>query len=411
MDNVEPALRRSLSLSLVTFYGLGNILGAGIYVLVGKVSGEAGYLAPVAFLMASVIACLTAFTFAELASRYPVSAGETVYVFEGFGKRRLSILVGLLIIMTGVVSAATIARGFVGYLNVFLQVPDWLAIVVLLTLLGAIAIWGIMESVRTATLFTFLEVFGLLLVLYVTAPYFRELPARLTEFTPGSDLAVWPGIFSGAFLAFYAFVGFEDMVNVAEEVKEPRRNLPRGILLALGTSALLYVAIAFAVLLVLPPDQLARSDAPLAEVYQTASGGTPVVISLIAMFAVVNGALIQIIMASRVCYGMARQSWLPNWFGRVSPLTRTPVIGTVIVTMAVIVMALWLPLESLARATSFFLLSIFSLVNLSLLRIKSRDLPGQRPLFRVPRWVPASGFLAALTLLAVEAMNQLVRYQ
>jgi len=407
MEKPQPTLRRSLSLNLVTFYGLGNILGAGIYVLVGKVAGEAGYLAPVSFLVASLIAGLTAFTYAELASRFPVSAGETVYVFEGFGRKQLSILVGLLIIMTGVVSAATIARGFVGYLNVFLSVPGWLAIILMLSALGAVAIWGIMESVRTAAVLTALEVFGLLLLLFVTAPYFTELPARVDQFTPTLELAVLPGIFSGAFLAFYAFVGFEDMVNVAEEVKNPQRNLPRGILLALAVSTVLYVAVAFAVLLVLPPEQLAGSDAPLANVYQEVTGNMPLVISFIAMFAVINGALIQIIMASRVCYGMARRRWLPAILCRVSSLTRTPIVATVLVTLLVIVMALWLPIEQLARVTSFCLLIIFCLVNLSLWRIKSRDEEVEAGIFQVAKWIPVAGFVAAACLLAAEIAGRL----
>jgi APA family basic amino acid/polyamine antiporter len=408
MENGEPTLSRSLSLNLVTFYGLGNILGAGIYVLVGKVAGEAGYLAPVSFFIASVIAGLTAFSFAELASRFPVSAGASIYVFEGFGVKQLSILVGLLIIMTGVVSAATIARGFVGYLSVFINVPGWLSIIVLLALLGGLAIWGIVESVRAAALFTILEVLGLLMVLFVSAPYFAELPTRLNEFTPGTNLAVWPGIFSGAFLAFYAFVGFEDMVHVAEEVKHPERNLPLGILLALATSTVLYVAIAFAVVLVLPPEQLSSSEAPLASVYQEVTGSTPIVITLIAMFAVINGALIQIIMASRVCYGMARQNWLPGFLGHVSSVTRTPVIATILVTLLITTMALWLPLEQLARMTSFFLLVIFSLVNLALWRIKGREQSVDASVFEVPRWVPLAGFLAALCLLVLETVNRFV---
>ncbi|MBL4821241.1 MAG: amino acid permease [Gammaproteobacteria bacterium] len=407
MADDTPTLRRSLSLPLVTFFGLGNILGAGIYVLVGKVAGEAGYQTPVAFMIASVIAALTAFTFAELSSRYPVSAGESVYVFEGFGKRQLSILVGLLIIMTGVVSASTIARGFVGYLDVFVELPHWLVIVTLLAILGLIAAWGIMESVRTAAAFTVLEVGGLLMLLYVSAPYFTQLPQRLTEFTPSFDLAVWPGIFTGTFLAFYAFVGFEDMVNVAEEVKNPQRNLPRGILIALFISSFLYIAIAFAVLLVLTPQQLAQSDAPLASVYQAITGAPPLAISLIAMFAVVNGALIQIIMASRVCYGMANQNWLPSFFSRVSSRTRTPVNATAVITCAVAIMALWLPIESLARATSFFLLIIFSLVNLSLWRIKLRKTNVADSVFEVPLWVPIAGFAAAIFLLLSEVISQL----
>ncbi|MBT8148039.1 MAG: amino acid permease [Gammaproteobacteria bacterium] len=406
METSQPTLRRSLSLNLVTFYGLGNILGAGIYVLVGKVAGEAGYLAPVSFLMASTIAGLTAFSFAELASRFPVSAGASIYVFEGFGVKQLSILVGLLIIMTGVVSAATIARGFVGYLNVFINLPGWLTVIVLLSLLGALAIWGIAESVRTAAVLTVLEILGLLLVLFVTAPLFAELPQRIGEFTPGMELAIWPGIFSGAFLAFYAFVGFEDMVHVAEEVKNPERNLPRGILLALATSTLLYVAIAFAVLLVLSPERLSGSDAPLASVYAEVTGNTPVVITVIAMFAVVNGALIQIIMASRVCYGMARQNWLPSILAKVSGITRTPIIATLLVTFLIMSMALWLPLEQLARMTSFFLLIIFSLVNLALWRIKGRDEVVNDCVFQIPRWVPLAGFIAALCLLIIEILNR-----
>lgn len=407
MANNEPTLRRSLSLSLVTFYGLGNILGAGIYVLVGKVAEEAGYLAPVSFLLASIIAGLTAFTFAELASRYPVSAGETVYVYEGLGKHQLSILVGLLIIMTGVVSAATIARGFVGYFTLFVSLPGWLVIILLMAVLGALAIWGIMESVRTAAVLTTVEVVGLLVVLFVTAPYFAELPGRFSEFAPGSDLAVWPGIFSGAFLAFFAFVGFEDMVNVAEEVKNPHQNLPRGIMLALTVSTILYVSIAFAVLLVLPPARLAGSEAPLADIYETVTGNTPVMISVIAMFAVINGALIQIIMVSRVCYGMARRNWLPAFLSRISSATRTPVIATILVTGLVVAMALWLPIEQLARATSFFLLIVFSLVNLSLWRIKTRDDDAGNQIFQVAHWIPIAGFVAALCLLLTEIFSQL----
>ncbi len=407
MAETEQPLLRTLSFGLVTFYGLGNILGAGIYVLVGKVVGEGGNLAPLSFLLASVIAALTAFTYAEMASRYPVSAGGPVYVFEGFGVSGLSILVGILTIMTGIVSAATIARGFVGYLNVFLSVPGWLAIILLISLLGMLAAWGILESVRTAAVFTLLEVFGLLMVLWITLPYFAELPGQIERFRPTLDPGIWPGILSGAFLAFYAFVGFEDMVNVAEEVRNPEHNLPRSILLCLGLATVLYMGIAFAVLLVLPPDLLSESDAPLADVYVAVTGRSPVLITLIAMVAVVNGALIQIIMSSRVCYGMSRQNWLPAFLSRVSPSTRTPVLATALATLAVIVMALWLPLENLARATSAFLLLIFSLINLSLMRVKSRTGPIPETVFKVPHWVPVAGFLASTGLLIAEILNWL----
>ena len=264
----QPALRRSLSLPLTTFYGLGNILGAGIYVLIGQVVAHAGGFAPLSFLLASLLASLTAFSYAELSARFPLSAGEAVYVQEGLGIQALSALVGLLIILAGVVSAATIMRGFTGYLQVFLPVPAAPAIVVLVLLLGMIAAWGIAESVRVAALITVVEIGGLLLVLYVAAPAMLAVEPAWPDFKPMLTGDMWSGVFLGSFLAFYAFIGFEDIVNVAEEVRQPERNLPRAILLALMAATMLYFLVALAAVTSAPWEQLAASDAPLAWLYQ-----------------------------------------------------------------------------------------------------------------------------------------------
>jgi amino acid transporter len=405
-SNSNPVLRRSLSLPLVCLYGLGNILGAGVYVLVGKVAGEAGYLAPVAFLLASVIAGVTAFTFAELSSRYPLSAGEAVYVQQGIGIKNLSFAVGLLIILTGIVSAATIANGFTGYLAVFIELPDWLVIIGLLFSLCLIAIWGIAESVSAAALFTLLEVGGLILILYVVAPAFVDLPLRQFDFIPDTNTDTWPGIFSGAFLAFYAFIGFEDMVNVAEEVKNPRRNMPLAILFAVLFATVLYIAIAICALLVLTPAELNQSDAPLASVYERATNSNPWVISVVSLFAVVNGALIQIIMASRVCYGLSNQNWLPEFFGKVSTKTHTPINATVIIAIAIIVAALWFPMVTLANATTYLLLVVFSLVNFSLIRIKQRGGSAEN-IFEVPIAVPVTGLVTCVAFLLFQTASLL----
>ena len=399
-------LRRSLSLPLVCLYGLGNILGAGVYVLVGKVAGEAGYLAPVAFLLASVIAGITAFTFAELSSRYPLSAGEAVYIQQGIGIKNLSLGVGLLIILTGIVSAATIANGFVGYLAVFIELPDWLVIIGLLFSLCLIAIWGISESVTAAALITLLEVGGLVLILYVVAPAFTDLPQRQIDFIPDTDTDTWSGIFSGAFLAFYAYIGFEDMVNVAEEVKRPQRNMPLAILFAVLFATVLYIAIAISALLVLTPAELNQSDAPLATVYERATNSSPWVISIVSLFAVVNGALIQIIMASRVCYGLSNQNWLPDFFGKVSTKTRTPINATVIIAIAIIVAALWFPIVTLANATTYLLLVVFSLVNFSLIRIK-RGSGSVENIFEVPIAVPITGLVTCVAFLLFQTASLL----
>ncbi|NNG12859.1 MAG: amino acid permease [Halobacteria archaeon] len=403
----QPSLRRSLSLPLTTLYGLGNILGAGIYVLIGKVVAEAGLFAPVSFLLASLLACLTAFTYAELSARFPLSAGEAVYIQEGIGIQAVSALVGLLIILAGIVSAATILRGFTGYLQVFVTIPGGAAILLLVLMLGGLAAWGISESVRVAALITLIEIAGLLLIIWIAAPDLAAVRPAPADFTPLSGTSAWYGIFIGGFLAFYAFIGFEDMVNVAEEVQQPSSNLPRAILIALAVSTLLYFLVALAAVVSVPAGELADANAPLAFIYQYVTGRDPVVITLIGMLAVINGALIQIIMASRVCYGMGRKHWLPAVFARVNPLTRTPIVATVVVSALVLVMALWLPIETLAKATSYLLLIVFALVNLALWRLKQAAThpPG---IIRVPLWVPVMGFFASAAFVFVQTLIDLL---
>ncbi len=219
-------LKRSLSLILITFYGLGTILGADIYVLVGKVAASAGLYAPIAFLVASLLAGFTAFSYGELSARLPRSAGEAVYVETGLRVRFLSIAVGLLVVSTGIVSTTALANGVVGYLRFFIDVPDWLTITVMVVSLGLLAAWGITESVTAAMLITVLEIGGLLLVIGVAGDGLIQLPERWPDLIPPADGGVWLGILLGAFLAFYAFIGFEDMVNVAEEVKTPGGRCP-----------------------------------------------------------------------------------------------------------------------------------------------------------------------------------------
>lgn len=400
----KAQLRRVLSLPLITLYGLGTILGAGIYVLVGEVAGVAGMYAPIAFVVAAVVAGLTAFTYAELAARHPLSGAEAVYVQEGFHRRELTVLVGLLIVFSGLVSSATIASGFVGYLRVFIDIPDTLAIVLLVVLLGMLAAWGILESVTIAAVATVIEIAGLMLVAAVAWESFAILPERLPELLPPLSGEAWWGIALGSFLAFYAFIGFEDMVNVAEEVKEPERNMPRAIIIALIGSTLLYLLVVTAAVLVVPMEILSDSEAPLALVFERATGRQPTLIAMISLFAVVNGALIQMIMSSRMLYGMGRSGWLPRVLAQVSERTHTPFVATAVVTVGVMMFALWLPLVTLAKLTSFAILLVFVLVNLSLIAIKRHQPPP--PGVRVyPLWVPYGGLTLALALLAFALLS------
>ena len=213
-------------------------------------------------------------------------------------------------------------------------------------------------------------------------------------------MKIMRGALLGAVLAFYAFIGFEDMVNVAEEVKEPRTNLPRAIVIALVLSTLLYMSVALVAVLSVPIDELKSSAAPMALVFSHATGSKPLLISAIGMFAVVNGALIQIIMVSRVIYGMSRQGWIPAEFGRINPATRTPLIATALVVFCVMVLALWVPLVALAGFTSFLILIIFALVNLSLFRIK-RNEPRPEGVIIYPGWIPIGGFFLSVGLIVV----------
>jgi len=409
----QVTLKRELSLALITFYGLGNILGAGIYVLVGKVAGEAGYFTPLSFFIASVIAGISAFSYAEMSSRYPVSAGEAVYIYEGFGIKNLSVVVGILIALTGIVSSAAIAHGFAGYVQVFFDISPWLAISLMLLVLTALAIWGISQSVMVAAILTVIEIIGLLIIIFVGT---ENVPVLLSRIEQGagdagqgtllSDFSLL-GVMSGAFLAFYAYIGFEDMVKVAEEVKQPQKNMPRAILLCVVLSTLLYSIVALVAISVLPPAELALSDAPLAVVYEEATGRAPVIISIIGIFAVINGCLVQIIMSSRILYGMSHKGWLPAPLGIVHPLTRTPINSTLLTSAAILLFALVLSMVSLAEMTSYLVLTVFALVNLSLVRVKRRE-PSPEGVSVYWSWLPKLGFLTTAAFIAIELLSNIL---
>ncbi|MEQ8195540.1 MAG: APC family permease, partial [Rhodospirillales bacterium] len=230
----DTQLKRSLNLPLITLYGLGTTIGGGIYVLIGGVAGRAGLYAPFSFMLAVLLATLTAFSFAELSSRFPQSAGQAVYVHEGLKRRDLAIFVGFLVIGNGVITAAAMVVGFAGYFGTMIETPSWLAVIVVAAALGLLAFWGIGESVVAAALVTVVEIGGLLLIVWVGRDVFADLPAKAPDLIPPLTATAWLGILGGSYLAYFAFIGFEDMVNVAEEVRDVRRTLPLGIVLTLG---------------------------------------------------------------------------------------------------------------------------------------------------------------------------------
>jgi len=396
---LPPVLRRRLGLPLLVLYGTGITIGAGIYVLIGAVAGHAGVYAPWAFVLAAVVMAFTVASYAELSTRFPVSAGEAAYVKAAFNSRALSISTGLLTIVIGVISSSAVTLGSAGYIAQFTELPQWIVVITVVALLSAVAAWGILESVLLAGLFTVIEVGGLLAI--IAAAVHMELPiaAALLQ-PPPLDPGILSGIGFASLLAFFAFIGFEDLANVVEEAKVPHRDIPRAMLLTLVISTILYVAIAVIAISAVSIDRLSSSSAPLSLVFREVAGISPVTISVIAIVATLNTILAQMTMSARVIYGMARHGDLPRIAGQVHPRTATPLFATAMIAVSVIALALSVPFEWLAEGTSLATLVVFALVNLSLLRLRHRRVRSPGPHVSVPVWVPAAGLATCLAMIA-----------
>ncbi len=398
-ETPRATLARRIGLPLLTFYGLGTILGAGIYVLVGQVAGAAGMAAPLSFLLAGLVALVTALSYCQLVVAFPHSSGAALFVHEGLKRAWLSAFTGHLVILTGIVSAATLANGFVGYLQVLVDLPDALVISLVVGAMTALALWGIAESLWVAALITLIEIGGLLIVILLTGESLAVIPDRWSDLLVLSSWSHGLGVAAGALLAFYAFLGFEDMVNIVEEVRVPERTMPVAIMLAMGCATLLYLLVAVVAVLTLSPAQLGASGAPLRDLLVEQHPQAAQALVWISLFAVINGILIQIIMASRMLYGMALRQHAPRAFALVSSRTRTPWLATLVAALLVWVFALALPLVTLAKLTSLVVLFIFVLVNLSLWRLVRAGRMKSVP------WLPSApglGVLLCVTLLVFQ---------
>lgn len=398
------SLKRVFGLPTLVIYGVGDILGAGIYAVIGKIAGLSGSLVWVSFLTAMTVAALTALSYAELGSRIPQSGGVATFIHTAFRKDWLSILVGWLMFCTCLVSMATLSKAFAGYLNAFAPaIPAWLIIIALFSALAFVNFRGMQESSALNIFCTALEVSGLVIVIVVSALFLigngagAGNPAGSS--VPNAPAIGWTAIVQGAALAFYAFIGFEDIVNVAEEVKNPERNVPRAILFALGIAGVVYLLVSWLASNVLSPAALAGSNAPLLDVVRRAQPNFPaVVFSLIALFAVLNTALLNFVTASRLLFGMSREGLLPAWLGKLHPRRATPYRTLLIILPMAIFLALSGTLQFLAGTTATLILAMFCLVNLSLLVIKRQE--PRTDGFQVPYLIPALALISNLVLVA-----------
>jgi basic amino acid/polyamine antiporter, APA family len=385
---------------MLLLFVIGDILGGGIYALVGEVGAETGGAIWAGFGLALLMALFTAGSYAELVSKYPRAGGAGLYVHRAFGRPFVSFMVAFAVVASGVTSASALARAFGGdYLSVFVDVKVVVAALALIVVITAINLRGISESVKVNVAFTLVEVAGLLLIVVLAIAAVVEGdadPGRPLEFKEGaSPLAA---TLAGAALAFYALIGFEDSVNVAEETRDPHRVYPRILFGALAIVGLIYLLVTVFASMVVPTADLAASSGPLLEVVERSPIEiSPKLFSAIGLLALANGALINLIMASRLLYGMSVEGVVPRPFDALLASRRTPWFSILFTTLLACGLIVTGNLEKLVDTTVALLVVVFGIVNATVLVLR-RD-PVDRDHFTVPTPVPLIGIAVSLALL------------
>ncbi|GGQ35497.1 APC family permease [Streptomyces mutabilis] len=395
----SPALKRALTTPLLYFFILGDVLGAGVYVLVGQVAADAGGAVWVPLAVALLLAMLTAASYAELATKYPRAGGASHYATRAFGPFA-GFVAGFCMLAAGIVSVAALARGFGGdYLSEFVTLPVGLVAVLFLAVLALVNARGIKESTRANVAATVVEVGGLLVIVALGGWLLLRGDGdvgRLGQLgTPEKGAAA--AVLSGSVLAYYSFVGFETSVNVAEETRDPRRSYPRALFGALATAGAVYVLVGVAASVAVPTARLAGSSGPLLEVVEEAGGVSTRLFSAIALVAVANGALLTGIMSSRLAYGMAKDGLLPAALTKVLPGRRTPWAAIAVTTLLSMLLALTGSVATLASTLVLLLLVVFLMVNTAVLVLR-RDDRGEADHFRAPTVLPVLGAASCVAL-------------
>ena len=409
----HPDLKRGIGPWLLLFFVLGDIVGAGIYALVGEVGALVGGAIWAAFLAAFFLALFTASSYAELVTKYPRAGGSATYVNNAFSSPFVSFMVAFAVMASGITSACTLTLAFSGdYLAQFISVPIIGAALVFMVLIGCINFYGISESVRINVILTCVEITGLVLIVVIGAAALSTGtgdPGRAFEFKEGTS--VLTALLAGTVLAFYALIGFDDSVNVAEETQHPSRNYPRAIFGALLLAGFVYLLVTFTASMVVPTGTLADSSGPLLEVVKAGPIAIPTqLFAAIALLAVSNGALINMIMASRIIYGMGDQGVMPTAFSRVHPGRRTPWVSILFTTVIALLVLIAIgrndeALATLGSTTVVLLLIAFVMVNISVLVLR-RDEVGHEH-FRTPTIFPILGAVVAAGLLIYQAVSDI----
>jgi len=369
-------LKRELGLLEVTISGVGIILGAGIYALIGKATALAGNAVWLSFAFSSLVAVFTGLSYAELSSMFPKASAEHEYTRNAFG-RRLAFIIGWLIIFSAIIGASTVALGFGGYFNSFFSVPPVISGLILIIALSFLLFYGIKESAWFAVTATLIETAGLVLIIFIGLPYL----GKVDYFEMPMGIA---GVFQASALVFFAYTGFESIVKLSEETKSPERTIPRSLLLAILISIILYILVAISAVSVMGWEKLGTSGAPFADLASTALGsGAFTLLAAIALFATANTVLLMLLGASRIVYGMADSATLPGILAKVHPSRRTP-WAAILVSMLISILFLFSgDITFVANVDNFTLFVTFFVINASVIFLRYIKPEMKRP-FRVP---------------------------
>ena len=402
----ETPLKRVIGPGMLLVFVVGDVLGAGIYALVGVVAGETGGAIWTAFLFATILAIMTAFSYAELVTKYPAAGGAATYVDTAFKVPLLTFVIAFAVMCSGIASAATLSKAFAGdYLSEFVELPVVLVAIGFLLIVALINFRGISESIKLNMVLTAIEVLGLVIIVVigVVALVNGDGDAgRNLDFPEGENVAL--AIVGGAALSFYALIGFEDAVNVAEETKDPARNFPKALFGGLLIAGVIYLLVTFTASMVVQTQQLTESDGPLLEVVREGPLGIPTkLFAGIALLAVANGALINMIMASRLVYGMSVRGVVPRIFDKVHPGRHTPIAAIIFTTGLAMLLATLGDLSDLAGTTTTLLLFVFATVNVAVLVLRPDE--GKHPHFRAPSVIPVASVVIIVFLLVRRASD------
>ncbi|MBJ7518688.1 MAG: APC family permease [Solirubrobacteraceae bacterium] len=403
-------LNRAITRPMLVVFIVGDVLGAGIYALVGEVGGKVGGAIWASFLLALTLALFTAFAYAELVTKFPRAGGAAVWVNGAFKVPFFTFIVAFAVMMSGVTSASTLARAFGGdYLGEFVELPVVLVGIGFIIVIGLINFRGISESVKLNLGLTAVECIGLLLVVVIGAAFVLDGggdPGRALDFKEGD--AVPLAILSGAALAFYALIGFEDSVNVAEETKDPAHAYPLALFGGLLIAGVIYLLVTVIASMAVPTNDLVSSSGPLLEVVdQGPLAMSTEVFSFIALLAVANGALINMIMASRITYGMSSQGIVPRGLGRVHETRQTPWVAIIFTSAIAVVLVSTGDLSALADTTVLLLLAVFVAVNVAVLVL--RNTPVEHDHFVTPKAIPIIGIVVCLGLMTQKSGESYLR--